>query len=289
MKIFEYKDFKENQLFNAIQQSFYDKLSGFGHKHYGDNFNEKGFQKNLNAILNQLFLIKNKKISVLQFKQNFLELKKKSIIGSVNLILDDGNECKFEHYDVDFIHYSNLMFQLFYRYFSKELEYKDEYFERIVKFITNNYHELNNNPLNFNINIVTKMTFDNLSFTSKDIADFIDLMLDGLKQHYAFELEVAEEDIPAMDDEELKTLGLKIMFLKELGILDFLREEYNLKNKNFKLSKVIHSFTGFGEKKINAIIHPIYSEYSGQKNNPYGNDKNLPKVKGIFESLMLNK
>lgn len=289
MKKFGYDDFKSNKLFALILENFYSEIHNFGHFHYGENFTEKGFNNTINLILNQFFLMKQDKISVIEFKNNFLEKKNKSNSGTITINSKDKEHITYVNYEGDFVYYSIIIYHLIHRCFCRELGNKDIYFERIVSLITDNYHELNRNPINYDLIQKVTNVFKDSGFSHEDMADYIDLFLQELESQYTFETDVTDISFPIMEQEELTTLGLKIMFMIELGVLDFLKNKYELENNNFKLSKVIHSFTGLDAKKINSIIHPIFNDFTNQKNNPYKNKKNLPKIKGLMQQLMLNE
>jgi hypothetical protein len=285
MKKFDHNDLQGNKFFNLILESFYKDIHNFGHDHYGESFNEKDFYENINLVLNQLFLLKHSKISIIQFKKDFLEKKDKENRGFINF--NEKEKRTFASYKGSFVYYSLIIYKLFYIYFHRELKDKVEYFDRIMVFLSDNFIEINRNPINYTVIQKVSKDFQDSGFTAPDMAEYTDLLLEELTSDYDFEVDVSEANVPIMDEEELSTLGLKIMMLKELGVIDFLKEKYELDNNNFKLSKIIHSFTGLDAQKINSIIHPIFSEYSAQKNNPYNNQKNLPKIKGLMQQLML--
>lgn len=289
MKKFENEDFKRNKFFNLIVGSFYENIHNFGHKYYGENFNEKGFYDNLNIILNQFYLFKNKTTSVIQLKKDFLQKKEKALNGSTILKDKIGDEITHINYSGNFVYYSILIHSLFYRCFYKEIEAKEKSFERIGVLLSNNYQEINSNPINHVVIERVSKVFKNSDLDRQDIADYINLLLNELKSHYAFEEENVDLNIPDIDEEELETSGNKIMLMNELGIIDFLIEKYDLKHKPSQVSKIICAYTGVTFNTVNGIINPIFNSANAQKNNPYKYPENVLKVKAKMVELGLSK
>ncbi len=75
------------------------------------------------------------------------------------------------------------------------------------------------------------------------------------------------------------SLAEKIIYLKLLGVYDFLasKEPFNM-SKN-KLATVISAITGKNATSIQPAINPIDNPSTSQKNNPLDNGKNVEKVK----------
>lgn len=66
----------------------------------------------------------------------------------------------------------------------------------------------------------------------------------------------------------------KIVFLHELGILDFLRTRQPLGMSTNKLAEIISSFTGINQTTAQSYLNPIYSRKVDTKNTPL-TEKNL--------------
>ena len=71
----------------------------------------------------------------------------------------------------------------------------------------------------------------------------------------------------------------KIIYLKELGILDFLREKSPFNISTNALATVISAITGERLTTLQPYLNPMFNQIAEQKNNPYNNKKNVEKVK----------
>ena len=82
----------------------------------------------------------------------------------------------------------------------------------------------------------------------------------------------------------------RIVFLKELGVLDFferkMKDEMNFFASN-KLAEILSSFMGVSQKTIQSYINPIFSPNVDQKNNPC-TERNIKKVKKKINDIGLN-
>ena len=77
------------------------------------------------------------------------------------------------------------------------------------------------------------------------------------------------------------TQAERIVFLKELGILDYLQDKINKELHGFsvnKLAEVISTFTEITQTTAQSYLNPMYSKSVDQKNNPLTNN-NLKDVK----------
>lgn len=86
------------------------------------------------------------------------------------------------------------------------------------------------------------------------------------------------EQEPALDLSDT-SLAEKIIYLKLLGVYDFLvsKEPFNM-SKN-KLATVISAITGEKATSIQSAINPIDHDSVSQKNNPLENDKKVLAIK----------
>ncbi len=80
--------------------------------------------------------------------------------------------------------------------------------------------------------------------------------------------------------------NIRIVYLKELGVLDFLKKEYNGITNN-KLATLISSFTGIDAKTVQSYVNPMYDEDNNQKNNPC-TTVNTQKVRNKLQDLGIN-
>lgn len=79
----------------------------------------------------------------------------------------------------------------------------------------------------------------------------------------------------------------RIIFLYELGILEFLEKKMRSELHNFsanKLSEILSSFMGVGQTTLQSYLNPIYSKDSDQSNNPLKSQK-LEIVKAKLLSM----
>jgi hypothetical protein len=291
MKNFKYDDLKGNKLFALIVDSYYSDIKNFGRLEYGRNFREEDFFEVVSLVLNQFYLLKNKNTSIIEFKGEFLRRKKEAERGTIEFNLKDEKRT-YKYYDGNFVYYVIMTYLLSYRFFYQEIESKEDDITRLSEFLEENYLEIKQNPINPLLIEKVSKPFEQSDFTTPDMADYMGLLMNQLKSHYVFEDKQSNKDFDMyedLDDYELEGFGLKILFMKETGILDFLIEKYDLTNKPNHLSRVVRAFTGFNLSTINNAVTPMYNSVNDQKNNPYSNHKNLPKVEAKMIELMLKK
>mgnify|MGYP003384412808 CR=1 FL=1 len=81
----------------------------------------------------------------------------------------------------------------------------------------------------------------------------------------------------------------KIIYLQELGIIDFLRSFTQPAPNNNQIASILSAITGIKASTIQSYINPIGNEYVSQKNNPYNNTNNVEEVKNkIISSGFFN-
>lgn len=80
----------------------------------------------------------------------------------------------------------------------------------------------------------------------------------------------------------------KIIILKQLGILDFLKEKQPFNTSTNALASVLSGITGIKSGTLQSYINPIYSTNVEQKNNPLKNEKSVNKVIQKLISLGYN-
>jgi|SRR5690554_1239821 len=74
----------------------------------------------------------------------------------------------------------------------------------------------------------------------------------------------------------------KIIFLKKLGVLDFLRDKDLFRASTNKLAEYLSAVTGEKSTTLQSYLNPIVSANISQKNNPLSNSKNVKKVEQIL-------
>ncbi|MCF6348708.1 MAG: hypothetical protein L3J20_10480 [Flavobacteriaceae bacterium] len=94
-----------------------------------------------------------------------------------------------------------------------------------------------------------------------------------------FDIPRTEINEPTLIDNSNTKGTEKIIYLKELGILDYLltKEPFNLSTN--ALANVLSSITGEKPQTLQSYLNPITSPTAGQDNNPLNNIKNVEKVK----------
>ena len=70
----------------------------------------------------------------------------------------------------------------------------------------------------------------------------------------------------------------KVIYLKELGIIDFLRSCEPFSASTNSLASALSGITGIEKKTVQSYINPIINKGTSQKNNPYENKENVNKV-----------
>ncbi len=78
----------------------------------------------------------------------------------------------------------------------------------------------------------------------------------------------------------------KVMLLYELGIIDFLKERYQLDNET-KLAQIIESFSGIKQDTIRQTYRAIKGTSNREGNNPYNSTKNEAFIVNAFNQLGL--
>ena len=169
-----------------------------------------------------------------------------------------------------------------------EFHYLAVYFQRInpeiagIKYRDHNYYFLNDNNDLCAIKIKTILSEayrKRIFYSNQRKYEFIN----GISHPAEF----FTDDLPL--DYSDNSIAEKIVFLHELGILDFIRNRYPLGMSTNKLAEIISGFTGINQTTAQSYINPIYSKRVDMKNTPL-TEKNLKSVKekllkiGIYNS-----
>jgi len=77
----------------------------------------------------------------------------------------------------------------------------------------------------------------------------------------------------------------KVIYLDQLGILDFLRAKSPFNMSINQLATVLSAITGEKTGTLQSMLNPIFSTETNQKNNPLTKFKNLAKIKGALNNI----
>lgn len=80
----------------------------------------------------------------------------------------------------------------------------------------------------------------------------------------------------------------KIIFINELGIIDFIRKTHPYISNN-KLASIITGITGMNHRTAQSYINPIINTACRQDKNPYHSTKTVEKVKKKINALDFKK
>ena len=77
----------------------------------------------------------------------------------------------------------------------------------------------------------------------------------------------------------------KIIMLKKLGVLDYLKEKTPFNTSTNSLASVISTITGIKQSSVYPMIQTIFKPLNNQKNNPLKSKKAVSSVKQVLNSL----
>jgi hypothetical protein len=77
----------------------------------------------------------------------------------------------------------------------------------------------------------------------------------------------------------------KIIYLSQLGVLDFLRTKSPFNMSINQLATVLSAITGEKTATLQPMLNPIFSTETNQKNNPLNKSKNTTKIKGTLNNI----
>jgi hypothetical protein len=132
-------------------------------------------------------------------------------------------------------------------------------------------------PTNILLNaLLDSEIIKNIEFTQQKKIDFI------ISKYYETDILTALESKKTEQPEIFldysdNTAAEKIVFLHELGILEFLMKKEPFNTSTNKLAEVVTAFTGIGLTTTQPYLNPIYSKQVDQKNNPL-TEKNIKTV-----------
>lgn len=128
---------------------------------------------------------------------------------------------------------------------------------------------------------------DKINYTQEKKLQFLDQKLNLPK--VATELQLKQEPEIFLDYSNNSKVE-RIVFLHELGILDFLQEKMKKELHYFspnKLAEIISTFTDIQQRTVQPMLHPIFEKGVNQKNNPL-TENNLIKVKNKLKDIGFN-
>lgn len=109
-----------------------------------------------------------------------------------------------------------------------------------------------------------------------EICGFIDKQINELQG-------MSDESAPVDNGIELdlseSKASEKLIYLKELGVIDFLKKTPPFNTSNNALATVLSAITGVQLGTLQSYLNPMLSKGTVQKNNPYSSKKNVVKVK----------
>lgn len=151
-----------------------------------------------------------------------------------------------------------------------------------LKFESNKYYELN----------------EELSSEEIQIIEFIELIFSltfNIGRYFDFsaknENHINENELidttPLIDFSNSKGTE-KIIYLKELGILDFIQKEHPHLSVN-GIANLLSAITGENTTTLQPYINPIINSENDQRKNPYTSEKTVSKVKNKLIELNIKK
>lgn len=178
-------------------------------------------------------------------------------------------------------------------YLSKNQEYKtidrnEDSFKKIyrtiesLKFKAYEYSELN----------------EELSSEELQIIEFIELIFSltsNIGRYFDFS---SKNENPINENEIIDTTPLidfsnskgteKIIYLKELGILDFIQKKHPHLSVN-GIANLLSAITGEHTTTLQPYINPIINSKNDQRKNPYNSEKTVSKVRNKLIELNIKK
>ncbi|CAL65249.1 hypothetical protein [Christiangramia forsetii] len=115
--------------------------------------------------------------------------------------------------------------------------------------------------------------------------DYLNRIIDFLEKEF-FENDMhilLEDDIPQI---ELNTSNMseKIVYLEELGVIDFLKSLEPFNTSTNALAHAVSSFTGIKPSTVQSYLNPMNNSTLNQKNNPL-TKKRLEKIRLELEKI----
>jgi hypothetical protein len=131
----------------------------------------------------------------------------------------------------------------------------------------------------FQIDFISLELMEQLNFTQTKKIKFLNSELVRIQKQTVLISTEEEQDINI--DYSHNTYVERIVFLHELGILEYLRDIPLFNGSINKLAEIVSTFSGIEQETIYPIINPIYSK-KVKKKSPLSPDK----LKSVHEKLM---
>ncbi len=138
---------------------------------------------------------------------------------------------------------------------------------------------------------------------SRDVERWINRNLDQKKQSIKRDLNIFKNNLRFLELKmfsvpkpiKLETIDLsntkgteKIIMLKQLGILDFLKEKQPFNVSTNALASALSGITGIKTDTLQSYINPIDNPSVNQKNNPLKKEKSVTKINQKLISIGFN-
>ena len=246
------------------------------------------------------FIIKNLVINAIKNKNNELEFiaeKNKNIVEHIEILKSKVDIKGFKYFTYKF-DFNNQFLNISLDGLVDILEYKNtqfresgiEMFTLIVDFeILYNESYYNYIKLEKEEEILQKFSSIN-SLLMSEISDFIQLEY-WLKEYQKKQKEISiieqKNKIEIIDLSNTKGTE-KIIMLKQLGILDFLKEKQPFNLSTNALASALSGITGIETSTLQSYINPINNPSAIQKNNPLNSEKSVNKVTQKLISIGFN-
>lgn len=149
-----------------------------------------------------------------------------------------------------------------------------------IKYFSAHYHLLTDKTLAidyFSIRYEEK-------YHTKELEDYLDY-IETISNYFKNFIYTEYNKITLILDES-ETMDLsnstaveKIIYLNELGIIDFLRAKPEFALSTNLMATVLSAISGENLKTLQPILNPLISKTTAQKNNPYNSQKTVNKVR----------
>ncbi|RAR74230.1 hypothetical protein [Flavobacterium aciduliphilum] len=170
---------------------------------------------------------------------------------------------------------------IYWSYCSTETYFKN-YDNRLNEFLNNDFNEIHNEIefIESEINILknSERNFSNTNYHP-------DLIYPIRKKIKLLENKMETlnpSNVEKLIDYSDTSCGEKIIFLHQVGVLDYLKKLSPFNLSINKLAEYLSAITGENATTLQSYINPIFSPTSGQKNNPLNSN---PAVKKVSKKL----
>ena len=134
------------------------------------------------------------------------------------------------------------------------------------------------NILDINLKLRYNYLLERLIVLGYDMEGILDIDRSTQPRISPFESEIDLSDNNAKE---------KLIFMNELGVIEYLRANYRKANlSNNKLAQLLSSFTGVKPATMQSYLNPILNseERIDQHNNPYNNTERVNKIRSILKT-----